>query len=203
MQQVRCLLCLHCVDCAAAANSSWTLLFALQTICLKLYRLPMGSWCMYQVHPMRSGFCGICTTWRKMQEKHRRYCRRWTSGKPFPTPPVHRNRVCAVSQLFVRSIIAGQCCLRQSQTTLCGTLIKALRRCSLCHCRIQEITDNIAILRAAIVPDPRSHQISKQLSTPWGLYLGGTALAAASCGLLLYYRQNRSNNSSSSSQYWR
>ena len=66
-------------------------------------------------------------------------------------------------------------------------------------CRIQEMNEDIAALRNALVPSrqarkQRQSQSLFQSNYTW--YIGGTALAAVSYACLVYYRNNRSSGGS-------
>lgn len=65
--------------------------------------------------------------------------------------------------------------------------------------RIQEMTEDIAALRNAVVPSrhqgrPSSSQTLLRSDLTW--YIGGTAIAAASYACFVYYRSNRSSGGS-------
>lgn len=63
------------------------------------------------------------------------------------------------------------------------------------HCRIQEMTEDIAALRNALVPSrqaKRQRQSQSWFQSSYSWYIGGTAIAAVSYACLVYYRSQRS-----------
>ena len=66
-------------------------------------------------------------------------------------------------------------------------------------CRIQEMNEDIAALRNALVPSrqaKKQRQSQSLFQSNYTWYIGGTALAAVSYACLVYYRNNRSSGGS-------